>query len=230
MLGALKRRRARKKFEADTITYRGDLADWEDADEAIDRMLEVVRDCVAGRVHEQFTDRSDHGFMLENDEFPVASISGSALLQVVRAPGQYRGGYGGVSFPIFGRVRGHVGGNRGTFVPGKESMTMTDEGTTMITNKRVMFRGSVRTDEWKFSRMMAMEHADIGMTTIFMSSGGKPEAIGYGNDVGAEVQFRFEIAAALARGTLERFLHELEAEKAHHQQVKPVPPPAAPAG
>jgi hypothetical protein len=92
-----------------------------------------------------------------------------------------------------------------------------------------MFRGSVRTDEWKFSRMMAMEHADIGMTTIFMSSGGKPEAIGYGNDVGAEVQFRFEIAAALARGTLERFLHELEAEKAHHQEVKPVPP-AAPAG
>lgn len=224
MLGALKKRRAQKRFERDTVEHRAELADWEDADEAIDRMLEVVRDCVAGNIEAQFTDRSDYGFMLENDEFGVANITGSALLQVVRAPGQYRGGYGGVSFPVFGRVRGHVGGNRGTFVPGKESMTVTDEGVTMITNKRVMFRGSVRTDEWKFSRMMAMEHSELGLTTIFMSTGGKPEAIGYGPDVRTEVQFRFEIAAALARGTLDRFLGELEAEKAHHQDVKPSPP------
>ena len=229
MFGALKKKRAQKRHAQEMVDHRADLADWEDADEAIDRMLEVVRDCVAGNIDAQFTDRSDYGFMLENDEFAVASIAGSALLQVVRAPGQYRGGYGGVSFPVFGRVRGRVGGNRGTFVPGKESMTVTDEGTTMITNKRVMFRGTLRTDEWKFSRMMAMEHSELGVTTIFMSKGGKPEAIGYGPDVRTEVQFRFEIAAALARGTLDRFLGELEAEKAHHQEVRPVPPspPAA---
>jgi hypothetical protein len=71
---------------------------------------------------------------------------------------------------------------------------------------------------------MAMEHSELGLTTIFMSTGGKPEAIGYGPDVRTEVQFRFEIAAALARGTLERFLGELEAEKAHHQDVRPSPP------
>ena len=172
MFGALKKKRAQKRHAQEMVEHRADLADWEDADEAIDRMLEVVRDCVAGNIDAQFTDRSDYGFMLENDEFAVASIAGSALLQVVRAPGQYRGGYGGVSFPVFGRVRGHVGGNRGTFVPGKESMTVTDEGTTMITNKRVMFRGTLRTDEWKFSRMMAMEHSELGVTTIFMSKGG----------------------------------------------------------
>ena len=69
MFGALRKRRAQKKHEQAMIEHRADLADWEDADEAIDRMLEVVRDCVAGNVEAQFTDRSDYGFMLENDEF-----------------------------------------------------------------------------------------------------------------------------------------------------------------
>lgn len=150
------------------------------------------------------------------------------MIAIVRGPGRYEGGYGGVSFPIFGRVRGHVGGQRGTYVQGKESMTFTDSGETMITNVRVMFRGDIRTEEWKFSRMMGMEHSPDGVTTVSMSSKSKPAAIGYGNDNGAaaEVQFRFEIAAALARDTLPRFLEQLEAEKAHHRDEKPVPPPS----
>ena len=65
---------------------------------------------------------------------------------------------------------------------------------------------------------------DDGITTISMSSKSKPAALGYGSEHAAEVQFRFEIAAAIARGTLPRLLSQLEAEKTHHQEVKPVPP------
>lgn len=228
LFDGITRRRARKKHDRAMVVFNGDLADWEDADERIDAMITIVRDCVNGRVADQFVDHNDYGFMLENDEFPVAFITGTGLLTVVRGPGRYEGGYGGVSFPIFGRVRGHVGGQRGTYVQGKESMTFTDSGETMITNVRVMFRGDIRTEEWKFSRMMGMEHSSDGVTTISMSSKSKPDAIGYGNDNGAaaEVQFRFEIAAALARDTLPRFLEQLEAEKAHHRDEKPVPPPS----
>lgn len=228
LFDGIARRRAMKRYERDMIMHNGDLADWEDADERIDGMIEIVTDCVNGRIAEQFVDRNDYGFMLENDEFPVAFITGTGLLTVVRGPGRYEGGYGGVSFPIFGRVRGHVGGQRGTYVQGKESMTFTDSGETMITNVRVMFRGDIRTEEWKFSRMMGMEHSPDGITTISMSTKSKPAAIGYGNDNGAaaEVQFRFEIAAAIARDTLPRFLQQLQAEKAHHQEGKPVPPVA----
>ncbi|MEY3587742.1 MAG: hypothetical protein RJA47_338 [Actinomycetota bacterium] len=228
LFDGITRRRARKKHDRAMVVFNGDLADWEDADERIDTMIAIVRDCVNGRVADHFVDRNDYGFMLENDEFPVAFITGTGLMTIVRGPGRYEGGYGGVSFPIFGRVRGHVGGQRGTYVQGKESMTFTDSGETMITNVRVMFRGDIRTEEWKFSRMMGMEHSPDGVTTISMSSKSKPDAIGYGNDNGAaaEVQFRFEIAAALARDTLPRFLEQLEAEKAHHRDEKPVPPPS----
>ena len=224
LFDGIAKRKAQKQYDHDMVIHNGDLADWEDADERIDEMLGIVRDCVNGKVQEQFLDRNSYGFMLENDEFPVAFITGTGLLTVVRGPGRYEGGYGGVSFPIFGRVRGHVGGQRGTYVQGKESMTYTDSGETMITNVRVMFRGDVRTEEWKFSKMMGMEHSPDGITTISMSTKSKPAALGYGSEHAAEVQFRFEIAAAIARGTLPRLLAQLEAEKAHHQEVKPVPP------
>ena len=224
LFNGIAKRKAQKQYDHDMVIHNGDLADWEDADERIDEMLVIVRDCVNGKLQEQFQDRNSYGFMLENDEFAVAFITGTGLLTVVRGPGRYEGGYGGVSFPIFGRVRGHVGGQRGTYVQGKESMTYTDSGETMITNVRVMFRGDVRTEEWKFSKMMGMEHSPDGITTISMSTKSKPAALGYGSEHAAEVQFRFEIAAAIARGTLPRLLAQLEAEKAHHQEVKPVPP------
>jgi hypothetical protein len=162
--------------------------------------------------------------MLDKDEFPVACVTGTVLMQVVKMPGSYRGGYGGVSFPVFGRVRGHVGSQRGTFVPGPEVKKITDSGITMITNQRVMFRGDLRTDQWKFAKMMSMEHASEGITTIALATRGKPEAIGYGDDNAPEIQFRFEIGAALARDTLDRFLAELRAEQAHHEEGKPVAP------
>ncbi|MFM8826764.1 MAG: hypothetical protein ACKOFT_06770 [Actinomycetota bacterium] len=77
MFGALKKRRAQKKFGQEMVEHRADLADWEDAEEAIDRMLEVVRDCVAGNIDAQFTDRSDYGFM--------RSIASSASSQSARS-------------------------------------------------------------------------------------------------------------------------------------------------
>jgi hypothetical protein len=57
-----------------------------------------------------------------------------------------------------------------------------------------------------------------------MSTRGKPEAIGYGAEQAPEIQFRLEIGAALGRGTLQRFLDELLAEQAHHEEGKPAAP------
>ena len=219
----MKRRRAERELARLREQHGADLSAWQEGDARIDGWIQVVRDCINGRSDEQFTDRNGHGFMLGSDEFPVAHISGTALLQVVRAPGRYEGGYGGVSFPMFGGMRGHVGGQRGMLVKGQESQTVTDTGETMVTNERVMFRGDLRTEEWRFSRMMAMEHSD-GLTVFSMNSRSKPSAIGYGSAASPEIQFRLEIAAALARETLPRLLSQLEAEKSHHQEIRPPEP------
>ena len=224
LFDGIKRRRAERDHELAELQHAAALEEWTEVDTRLTSWIESVQACVDGRIDEQFVDRADYGFMLDEDEFPVAFISGCALLQVVKTPGTYQGGYGGVSFPVFGRVRAHVGGQRGTFVPGPEVQKVTDSGVTMITNKRVMFRGDVRTDQWVFKKMMSMQHSTDGITTISMASRGKPEAIGYGEDVAPEVQYRFEFGAALARGSLQRYLDELRAEQAHHTEEKPVAP------
>lgn len=232
LLDGIRRRKAEREHAVDMDIWREEHAEWESAGDRINEYVAIVQDCVNGKTSEQFTDRSGYGFLLDPDEFPVAYIAGTALLQVVRGPGRYEGGYGGVSFPVFGRVRGHVGGQRGQYIQGSESQRVTDSGETMITNERVMFRGDVRTEEWKFSKMMAMEHSEDGITTFSMSSKSKPSAIGYGLDAAPEIQFRLEIGAALARGTLAGLLSQLQAEKQHHAESEPQEPtaPAASAG
>lgn len=229
LFDGIKRRKAAREHAELMDQYSADLAEWNAADQRIDGFVSVVQDCIAGKTDEQFSDPTTYGFMLDADEFPVAYMANSGLLQVVRGPGRYEGGYGGVSFPLFGRVRGHVGAQRGQYIKGTESQSVTDTGETMITNKRVMFRGNVRTEEWKFARMMSMEHSADGTTMFSMSTKGKPSAIGYGTDAAPEVQFRLEIGAALARGTLPVLLSQLQAEKAHHAEQKPEEPAASPA-
>ena len=224
LFNALSRRKAQREYDAAMESYNTTLSQWNRAEKQIDEFIEVVQDCINGKTDEQFEDRDPRGFMLNEGEFPVAFLSGAGLLQVVRGPSRYEGGYGGVSFPIFGRVRGHVGAQRGQVIRGAESQTTTDTGEVLITNERVMFRGDVRTEEWKFSRMMSMEHTADGITVFSMSAKGKPSAIGYGVGPAAEVQFRLEIGAAFARNTLPQLLAQLQAEKTHHAMYEPHEP------
>lgn len=193
---------------------------WETERAAIDRMLEVVRDCRAGRTHEQFDDPSDYGFMLKDGEFAIAHMADAAFIETVRAPTTYSGGYGGVSFPIFGRVRLNTGRMKGRATRGEESISMTDRGSTLITNRRVMFAGAKRSKEWRFDKMLNTSHLPGGIT-IFAMSTGKPSGIGYGEGPAPEVQFRIELAAAMALGSLERYESELVAEQKHHESERP---------
>jgi hypothetical protein len=60
--------------------------------------------------------------------------------------------------------------------------------------------------------------------TIFAMNTGKPAGLGYGDGHATEVQFRIELAAAMALGTLERYEGELLAEKTQLETTKPVAP------
>ena len=211
---------ARERAEAD---YRAELEKWNSDDEAVNRMLEVVRDCRAGRVSQQFTDSNDYGFMLKPGEFAIAHLQGAAYIETVKAPTRYSGGYGGVSFPIFGRVRLNTGRMGGTIVQGAESISNTDSGNALITNTRIMFAGTKRTKEWRFDKMMSCSHLPGGIT-IFAMNTGKPSGIGYGDGPAPEVQFRIELASAMALGTLERYENELVAEQTELAGRRPVAP------
>ena len=161
--------------------------------------------------------------MLKPGEFAIAHLQGAAYIETVKAPTRYSGGYGGVSFPIFGRVRLNTGRMGGTIVQGAESISNTDSGNALITNTRIMFAGTKRTKEWRFDKMMSCSHLPGGIT-IFAMNTGKPSGIGYGDGPAPEVQFRIELASAMALGTLERYENELVAEQTELAGRRPVAP------
>ena len=223
IFSAIKQRAANKALARANQQYGQELANWTKDSVAIEEMLTVVRDCAAGKARDHFVDNGDYGFMLKADEYAIAQLQGVMYLEVVKAPTRYSGGYGGVSFPVFGRVRINTGRTGGQIIPGEESIDVTDSGNALITNTRIMFAGTKRTHEWKFDKMMSCSHLDGGMT-IFAMNTGKPAGLGYGDGHATEVQFRIELAAAMALGTLERYEGELLAEKTQLETTKPVAP------
>jgi hypothetical protein len=219
------RRRSEKKYQRALAAHNAELALWNTEEDQLNEMLTIVRDSLAGNYAKHFVDMNDYGFMMTKDEFPIAHLEGVAYLEIVRAPTRYSGGYGGVSFPIFGRVRINTGRTGGKVIPGEESISPTDQGNALVTNERIMFTGSKRTHEWKFAKLISMSHTPHGYTVFAPAGRGKPAGLGYGVSVSSEVQFRLELAAAFALGTLDRFEQELSAEQTHHRDERPIPPP-----
>ena len=223
-VASLKAKSAERKAKAAADAYAAAYNRWKVEDDKINEYITVVTDCIEGRMHEQLVDQSDYGFMLNADELPVAYLPVSLYLEVVRAPAKYSGGYGGVSFPLFGGIRLNTGRTGGKITPGQESVETTDEGTAIITTERIMFTGSIRSAEWKFLKMLSVTHAPAGYSVFAMSGNRKPAGIAFGPDVATEVQFRIELGAAIARNRLPQYLAELQAEKAQHDSLMPVPP------
>jgi hypothetical protein len=222
---SLKAKNDERKAKAAAHAYATAHSKWAEEDNKISDYIAVVSDCINGRMHEQLSDHTDYGFMLNEGEIPVAYLSVSLYLEVVRAPSSYSGGYGGVSFPLFGGIRLNTGRTGGKITQGAESVETTDEGVTMITTERIMFTGALRTAEWKFAKMLSITHSPAGYSVFAISGNRKPAGIAFGPDVAAEVQFRIELGAAIARNRLEQYLTELQAEKAQHDSLMPVPPP-----
>lgn len=108
---------------------------------------------------------------------------------------------------------------------GPEAISVADEGHAMITNQRVLFAGSTRSHEWEFTKLINMTHVPLGYTVLSPKGRGKPAGIGYGEGPAMDVQFRLEIASAMARDTLPSYLEKLTAQKQKHSSEAPIPPP-----
>lgn len=217
-------RRAEKKHQRAIAKHSEELSLWNAEENQLTEMLEIVRDSIAGNHAKHFVDMEDYGFMMTKTEFPIAHIQGVSYLEIVTSPTRYSGGYGGVSFPIFGKVRLNTGRTGGKVIPGDESISETDKGNALVTNDRIMFSGSKRSHEWKFEKLISMTHTAQGYSVFAPSGRGKPAGLGYGVSVSSEVQFRLEYAAAFALDTLARFEAELATEQTHHRDQRPIPP------
>jgi len=222
----IKQRRAQKEALEQASTQQSQLSTWTTQSEKLDVMVNVVERCGNNDIEGLF-DPCDTGFILKKGEYAIGLIANCSLLETRRAPGSYQGGYGGVSFPIYGKIRIHTGATKGKFIPGDESITSISDGDVLITNKRAMFRGDVNNKEWLYSKLMACEHHPEGYTTFAVSGQVKTTGFSYGSDVASEVQFRLELGIAVSNETTDQLLAQLRVERQQLDAKKPLPPPVA---
>jgi hypothetical protein len=100
--------------------------------------------------------------MLGNDERVFLQVAPVALIEDRVRGGHYEGRSQGVSIPIGSigghAVRYHVGANKGHYVQGAPTPTAIDQGTVLITNKRVVFEGAKQTRECLFTKLIGFQH------------------------------------------------------------------------
>ena len=220
----IKQRRAEKEVLEQATAQQGQLGTWQTQSEQLDVMINAVERCGNNDIEGLF-DPYETGFILKKDEYAIGLIANCALLETRRSASSYQGGYGGVSFPLFGKVRLNTGRSKGKLVPGEESITSISDGEVLITNKRAMFRGDTNNKEWPYSKLMACEHHPDGYTTFAVSAQTKTTGFAYGADVANEVQFRLELGIAISNETTDQLLAQLRVERQQLDAKKPLPPP-----
>ncbi len=193
-------------------------------------------DAQAGLIHlaETFTGSSADGIIMKPGEALFCRVTGTALVEERKGPGHYAGRSSGVSIPIGLGMRYRVGANRGHYVQGTPTPTAIDNGTTYVTNQRVIFQGGKQTRECLFAKLIGYQHDDReGVTTFSVSNRQKPTTIHYGPDIAGWFDFRLDLAVAHFQGTVDRFVGGLSEELAALEERRPVPPvaplPAPPA-
>jgi len=70
---------------------------------------------------------------------------------------EYKGGYGGVSFRVAKGVRFNTGAVRGSMVPVGTEIQVADTGILSVTNKRAVFLGDKKTQEYKYDKLVGMK-------------------------------------------------------------------------
>ena len=191
------------------------------------------------------------GVVVKPGERVFLIAEGAALIEPRRLPGHYEGGSSGVSFRIAKGVSYRVGQSRGTYVQGAEVPTPIDNGTVVITDKRVVFSGMKATREWAFTKLVGYTHVDEGAdwTAIQVSNRQRVSGVMYGDDASRDFRFRFGLALAVFQGTETAFADGIRADVQAAQAelaalgggtdpaalpaartVTPPPPPLPPAG
>lgn len=98
-----------------------------------------------------------------DDEQLLFVLPNVELLEYKSTGSTYSGGNAGVSFPLFGRVRGNVGGNRGSFTRNPEDLILSDIGRLKVSNQRLIYVGEKETREIDLDKVLDFELGPNGL-------------------------------------------------------------------
>lgn len=141
--------------------------------ESLEKQMAILDRMSGGTFEEE-----DYVFATQKDEVVIARVNQTMLREFRSNGSTSSGGFGGVSFPIFGRVRGNVGGYSGRSRRNPEESTPIDVGTSTYTNQRIVFAGENVVREFDLDKLVNLEAGDNGITvTIAVSNRDKASVL-----------------------------------------------------
>lgn len=98
-----------------------------------------------------------------DDEQLLFVLPNVELLEYKSTGSTYSGGSAGVSFPLFGRVRGNVGGNRGSISRNPEELILSDLGRLKVSTERLIYVGEKESREIDLDKVLDFELGPNGL-------------------------------------------------------------------
>jgi hypothetical protein len=112
----------------------------------------------------------------EGDEQALFDVTKVELLEFRSTGSSYSGGSAGISFPLFGRIRGNVGGSQGQIKRNPDVLTVVDIGTVKVTSERILFIGERESRVFELDKVLDYELGPNGLwVKIAMSNKSKRE-------------------------------------------------------
>ena len=220
----------------------GWIADWKakkaaklelaQQERALTRWNEDV--ALLGKLIEVFTDASNgkdsvENYIIQKDEERTIWKSTAVFHETGRTPSSYVGRSSGFSIPVVAGIRYRVGATQGQLVPGVELQMDKDEGIVVLTTSRIIFTGPIKSQEWRFDKLLGASTNEDESDYFFNVSNRKTTS-GVRFDVrsGREFNRFFALALSAAEHGYPAVLEELDGIKGRIAQEKPVfqlPPP-----
>jgi hypothetical protein len=108
-------------------------------------------------------------------------------------------------------------------VQGTPVLTIIDQGTVFVTNRRVVFTGVKQTRQCEYAKLIGYQHNDqTGTTTFSLSNRQKPTVVTYGPALAGTFDFRLDLGLANHKGTVDQFTDGLDQTLAELDTNRPV--------
>ena len=218
---AIERDLARRRYQAAEAAFERAESAWNAEAVTLQRELEIASNPTALATSANVT----VPIVVHKGEVVLLVAAGATLVEPKRLPGQWIGGYSGMSFRVMKGVRYHVGGTRGTYIQGAEVPQPIALGTVTITDRRVVFQSDKQAREWAFGKLLGYQHDPANpITYLQVSNRQKVSGVGYDAEHARVFQFRLGLGLAMFQEQVPDLVAQVQREIAEHDADKPTPP------
>jgi hypothetical protein len=201
-------KRAQAQFELETYQWQSEL-------DLLNTALDIFTNAAKGEEPE------DHQLVQKKGELVL--WTGQAIFhEAGRTPSTFKGGSAGVSIPVVAGVRVRVGQFSGSVIPGQEMQIDKEAGLVKLTNQRLIFAGSLNTNEWSFAKMLSAARNEEGNDFIIgVSNRKKTSGLKFSASDGKAFARLFALALYAYENGIPETIKEIKSEITRRNKEKP---------